>query len=524
MEIDKLEDIRRNGKYYTPKTLAEFLVKPLIRSTTRSVLDPAYGDGALLLAVDKVSHEKGFHPFVQLYGCDKAPVNGLLQMIPASQLVKENFFRYKPEKKFDLVLMNPPYVRHHFMSESAWSLYQKTTTEILQLNSYSDLWAYFLIKATQHLKKSGNIGAILPWAFLQAEYAQNIRVWLANNFGRIKVLALGSNYFDAASERVLLLWLENYGERVEEISYGYSYQIEHEINYYKINKESWEAPAVVVSEKNDIEAILQTYTNSYGFVRFNSLANVRIGVVTGADEFFIVNKNNADELDLPDECLIPILKSFREFEGSNMNGRTLTNMLLLFSKSNSREVQRYLRAGRKKGFHRRSHSVRRKPWYCVNPGEKPDAFFPYRCSHTPYLMINNRNIQCTNSIHRIYFDETVSESQIKWIQLTLLSVPGQLSLEANSRVYGEGVLKIEPRSLSNAIVHKGKGRLSAKDYKHVSKLLATNQKEEAVKLATEIVNDILEIPLDLSDSARIVLAELKNRRLHNGDSISCSSA
>jgi len=517
MGTNRLEDIRRNGKYYTPETLAEFLVKPLVRRTTQSIFDPAYGDGALLLAADKVSREEGFHPFVQLYGCDKAPVNSLLQKISASQLVKENFFRYTPEKKFDLVLMNPPYVRHHLMSESAWSLYQKATREILQLNSYSDLWAYFLIKATQHLKKSASIGAILPWSFLQAEYAQSVRVWLAGNFGRIKVLALGSNYFDAASERVLLLWLENYGTSVEEIRYGYSYQIDHEVNYFQIDKRAWEAPAVVVSSKSNIESILQTYINNYGFARFNNFADVKIGVVTGADDFFILDKTKAKALAFPDKYLIPILKSSREFAGPIMNGSIPSNMLLSFSKNNSEYIRRYIRAGSRKGYNLRSHSKRRTPWYCVNPGETPNAFFPYRCSHSPYLMLNTHKVQSTNSIHRIYFSESLSENQIRWIQMTLLSAPGQLSLEAYSRVYGEGVLKIEPSSLGNAIAHKGDGKFPNRVYQQITDLLASNQREKAVEIVTKIIADILGVPASLSQDTSILLSELKNRRLNNLD-------
>ncbi|MGI0011527.1 MAG: N-6 DNA methylase, partial [Nitrosopumilaceae archaeon] len=517
MEIKKLDDIRRNGKYYTPESLAEFLARPLIRDTTESVFDPAYGDGALLLAADKIAQEQKACSFIEVYGCDKAPVNGLLQKIPASQLVKENFFRYKPDKKFDIILMNPPYVRHHLMSESAWSLYQKATNPILQLNSYSDLWAYFLIKATRHLKKIGSIGAILPWSFLQAEYAQNVRVWLAGNFGRIKVLALGSNYFDTASERVLLLWLENYGTTVEEIRYGYSYQIDHEINYFKINKRAWEAQAVVVSAKSNVESIVQTYINKYGFEKFNNFADVKIGIVTGADDFFILDKIKANSLALPNKCLIPILKSSRELAGPSMNGSIPSNMLLSFSKNNSEETQRYIRAGSKKGYNHRSHSKRRTPWYYVNPGETPNAFFPYRCSHSPYLMLNTHKVQSTNSIHRIYFDKRLSENQIRWIQMTLLSAPGQLSLEANSRVYGEGVLKIEPSSLGNAIAHKGDGKFPDRVYQQITVLLVSNQKEKAVEIATKTIADILGVSTSLSQNTSLLLSELKNRRLNNLD-------
>lgn len=513
MGIEKLENIRRNGKYYTPELLAECLAKPLIRETTKFVFDPAYGDGALLLAADRIAQKQPINSFIELYGCDKAPVNGLLQKIPASQLVKENFFRYKPEKKFDVILMNPPYVRHHLMSESAWSLYQKATNKILQLNSYSDLWAYFLIKATQHLKKSGSIGAILPWSFLQAEYAQMVRVWLANNFGRIKVLALGASYFDAASERVLLLWLEDYGTSAKEIRYGYSYQIDPKIGYFSIDKKAWEAQAVAVSSKESVESILQTYIDKHSFARLRSFAEVKIGVVTGADEYFIVRQEQVNELNLPVKYLVPILKSSREFNGLIMNGIFHPHRLLVFHPSIIGKVHHYVRIGKKMGYDQRSHSRRRNPWFFVDPGAPPDAFFPCRCSHTPYFVVNNHKVQCTNSIHRIYFYNRLSEEQMKWLQITSLSVPGQLSIEAYSKVYGEGVLKIEPKSLKEAIVHISERRIPQKIYTQILNLIRSNQRKEAVEVATRFVDSVLEIPKELSNNARLILSELQARRI-----------
>ncbi len=102
--------------------------------------------------------------------------------------------------------------------------------------------------------------------------------------------------------------------------------------------------------------------------------------------------------------------------------------------------------------------------------------------------------------------------------MTLLSAPGQLSLEAYSRVYGEGVLKIEPSSLGNAIVHKGDGKFPNRVYQQVTDLLASNLKEKAVEIATKAVVDILGLPTSLAQNTSILLSELKNRRLNNLDS------
>ena len=46
--------IKKNGIYYTPSNLAEFLAKPLLNDKNIKILDPAYGEGALLLAAEKI--------------------------------------------------------------------------------------------------------------------------------------------------------------------------------------------------------------------------------------------------------------------------------------------------------------------------------------------------------------------------------------------------------------------------------------------------------------------------------------
>ncbi len=154
---------------------------------------------------------------------------------------------------------------------------------------------------------------------------------------------------------------------------------------------------------------------------------------------------------------------------------------------------------------------RREPWYTVKVGNIPDAFFPYRVSLIPYLVLNSGNIQCTNSIHRIFFKKIVP-TQKKWIQVSLLSVPGQLSIEANSKVYGAGVLKIEPSSLKKAICYSSKDRSITGVYNQISKLLQANNRKEAMRVATDFIDKALGIDRELSIQAEAVYEELLSNR------------
>jgi type I restriction-modification system DNA methylase subunit len=79
---------RKHGIYYTPSVLADYLAAPLITDAGVKILDPAYGEGALLLAAERQYHRKFPNSSLHLFGCDIKPVNGLLRHLPEANLKK----------------------------------------------------------------------------------------------------------------------------------------------------------------------------------------------------------------------------------------------------------------------------------------------------------------------------------------------------------------------------------------------------------------------------------------------------
>ena len=506
--------VRHNGVYYTPIKLALFLARPLITQKNLTVFDPAYGEGALLLAAEQIFNKRGYSPsyVIELYGCDKIPKNSFLTHLPGHHLLKLDFFKYPLDKKFDVILMNPPYVRHHIMSDRRIRSYKKIVDEIYSVKPTSDLWVYFLVKAVNHVKEGGSLGAILPWSFLQAEYARDIRKWLAGKFAKIQVLALGSRYFDKAQERTMLVWLEGFGQSARSIKISFSPNLQEDLIYRDLKSDFWESEEVLYSATHDIDMIIGRYIEDHNFKRFQEFANIKIGAVTGADDFFIVDVDEAKKRGFLSGHLIPIYTSARELSGLSLNGAETLKRLLVLSRKHYDHYKNYIRKGVKEKYHLRSHALRRKPWYSVISGQTPDAFFPYRAANIPYLVFNDRGAQCTNSIHRIYFKK-LSHEKRKWIQISLLSVPGQLSIEAYSKTYGSGILKVEPKSLKRALVSVGNGEKIGPTYDEISRLISQNKRAQAMKVATNFIDEKLGIRSELSNAAYAALLELQGRRM-----------
>lgn len=517
MENKVISPHRKNGVYYTPSLLARTLVEPLITNTNLKIIDPAYGDGALILASEQVLREKHrSNKRRNLFGCDLSPLSDRTQHLLASNLVKCDFFDYEGKDQFDVVLMNPPYVRHHYLNKDKVGHYQKVIENVFPLKRTSDLWAYFIVKATVHLKNNGSIGAILPWSFLHADYAVELRKWLTSLFREIKVLALGSNQFNDAKERVVLLWMKGYGDSNKGLFMGTAVNSNDYVNYHTISKEYFNRKRVNISFSNDALEVVEKYKTKYGFNDFGEYADISIGVVTGADGFFIKYSDELDGMKIDDNDLMPIFTNSAQLCGFSVNGNVPDEKLILMTENNASKFNDYIESGESEQYHLRAHSQRREPWYEVKAGNIPSAFFPYRVSLIPYLVLNSNNVQSTNSIHRIYFKNIMSTEK-KWIQVSLLSVPGQLSIEANSRVYGSGVLKIEPSSLRKAICYSSKNRSIDGTYNQISKLLQANNRREAMRVATDFIEESLGITKRLSIQAKTVYEELlssrKNKKL-----------
>lgn len=504
----------KNGIYYTPTPLARMLADQIIQRSDIAILDPACGNGALLWAAASKCRQlnDGLRDRPSLYGCDKFNPVALSREGRRINFTKTNFFKYTPKRKFDLILMNPPFLASGRMAKTTRSSLHTRFGRICDIPSTADIWAYFLIKSAGHLAKGGAIGAILPWPFLQAEYACNLRKWVSQHFGLVKTLVLSGDHFTHTTKRVLLLWLQKYGQKAESVRIGFSHATnqKHTFRHMSINK--WASRGPILSDGNGVDEILAAFAASHGFCEFEDIADVRIGIVTGADGFFILPADKARSNGFHQKNLIPILTSGRNLSGLAMKDSQAAKLLLKLPRSPSRRYAKYIREGKKAGFDQRSHSKRRDPWYAVALGETPDAFFHYRVSRVPFLVRNEGKLQCTNSVHRVYFNGLTKNEQ-KWIQVSLLAVPGQLSLETSSKTYGNGVLKVEPSSLKRALVYRSKEKIPKDSYAAIAGLIAQRKKQEAAMVATKLIARVAKIPPRLIKRSTEALRDLQSRRL-----------
>ncbi|MCF8371627.1 MAG: N-6 DNA methylase [Bacteroidales bacterium] len=503
---------KKNGIYYTPPALADYLVKPFENIMGEKILDPSYGEGSLLLAAGRILKNIYRIYETHLFGCDTQPVNGLLRHLPKANLREIDFFDFPSDNMFQTILMNPPYIRHSIQDLSKIYKYRINYPQLKILNKKADLWAFFLVKAVSHLYVGGNIGAILPWAFLQADYAKPLRKWLSEIFLEINVVALNSKYFEKADERVVILWLKGYGSKCISIKTASSKSIESTIIFTKLSFQNWISDRVSYFGVNNIDKVLKRCKSEFGFTELSDHAEVKIGIVTGAVDYFIMTKQKAMEIGFKRNQLVPILTRPNEFTNYIKTGKKELKFLISLNVNDHLNHKNYIERGIENNIHLRAHSVLREHWYIVKLNEVPDAFFQYRIKKTPFLLPNHDKVQSTNSIHRVYFRD-VTEIEKKWIIVSILSIPSQLSVETNSKTYGRGILKIEPKSLKNTLVIRRNDPIIISIYEKIIALLSVDKKEDAMELASEFISKEIGIPEDLMRLAKEELSKFQALRL-----------
>lgn len=491
-----------NGIHYTPAHVAVELARGISEyldfSSPLSILDPACGDGALLRAsMDELG---GLHSF---YGCDLFPPNPS-RWVGQMNFNQGDFFKTDYEDFFDAVVTNPPYIQFGRLDSRYRDELHKRFSKDIPLSGTADLWVYFLLKSISHLRKGGVIAAVIPWSFLEADFSHTVRKLFSAHFRNIRVLVLRDRHFSTTEKRVLLLWMSGYGQPAEKIDIGFSERVDDEHTFQPITRDEWANNGLITGVDIDSKLVIKRCRFN-GWVELGSLAKIGIGVVTGANDFFIRSAGSHDF------CSTPILTSVNDLQALEVSKTPPKELLFLDPKEPS--DLSYIQQGFMQEIHKRSHCKRRgEKWYEVNAEVTPDAFFTYRVSSTPYLALNPNGYNCTNALHKVSFVIPMSANQRKWIALFLLSDISQLSLELNGRHYGNGVLKIEPSALKKALVELPSRRISVIRFNKISDLISAGRKEEAAAEATAYCREVSSLPKRVWNQAHVALQKIRARR------------
>lgn len=513
-----LEDRRKIGAFYTPEPLSQILSDWAIQSSLDFVLEPSFGGcGFLQCAQDRLVELGCGEPRKHIYGCDIDPVafDYLADVFHApvdlSRFSQTDFLEVSPGGEwpdtFSVVLANPPYIPYQELGTERRQTLSSTKWLIEGVAGRASLWAYFLTHSLSFLAKDGRMAWVLPGAFLQADYAKPIRKYLAGAFSRVAAILIRERIFldVGADEETIILLADGYQAPASgHIELG---QVETLDALRQLIKD-WDGGNWVGKKSNIRPASLNlSPAESDVLVRLESLpdckslgdvASVQIGLVTGANEFFVLGNDGLKDAGLREEDCTPILAKFIAAPGVSF---ALTDHLSFLAgggrgylvnsdgQCGNGRIQAYLDTFPLKRRADTSTFKKRKIWSNPDDGRVPDAFFPVMHHWGPRLVLNPYAFTNTNTIHRVYFLDSVADASRKLIAISLLTSFSQLSAELVGRRYGSGVLKHEPREAEKIrfLLPKVGPTAIEKAFNAIDHDLRTGKRENAMKRADKLV-------------------------------------
>jgi adenine-specific DNA methylase len=473
---------KRRGVYYTPQEMTEVLCGWAIRSRSDAVLEPSFGGcGFVAASIKRLKSLNARQP--KIFGCDidKTAFRHLAKTIGRKssphQFIKADFLTVSPdnfsEKAFDVVLGNPPYVSYHNMfgkQRNAAAAAMKSGELILPKTA--SLWAHFVAHSLRFLRVQGRMAWLLPSSLLYSEYARILLRHAEKEFRRVVVISIGERLFlsRGTEERTEVLLCDGWkcGPAKGGVEIGYAQSLgEMRTLATRLTEESWNGVPLngrtgYAFMGTEGRTLFEKIAAGSDILRLRDLAQVAIGIVTGANSFFIINRSIAKSENLSPRCLRPILSKFGIAKGLKLTDSDLQSaadddqrcMLLNTAKKAivTGRAGKYLSKFPAALRGQNATFKKRKYWHHPDDDRAPDAFFPYMNHLGPRLLLNGTDATCTNTIHRVFFKEIIETKQRRLAAISILSTFSQLSAEIEGRSYGSGVLKYEPSEASSVML------------------------------------------------------------------------
>ena len=508
----------RLGQYATPNSLAIKILdysKFLLPANEKiRFLDPAIGTGSFYSAllksfpIDQIESAVG-------YEIDQNYAEIALQLW-ANTPLKLNIADFtevspseKEELRFNLLICNPPYVRHHHLSLEKKKFLKELGIKAagIQLSGLAGLYCYFLLAAHRWMSQDGLACWLIPSEFMDVNYGEQIKDYLLNQVTLIRVhrFAPDDLQFDGVLVSTSVIWFKNTkpnhghfsvhfpaGDRREtatlveftsggSISEPFFSKAVSSKSLRKIPK--WNRTFISDAQKiqtcgMQAPALVPESNSGTGSakseVKLSDLFEIKRGVATGANNFFILTPEQISQLSIPSELVMPILPSPRYLPGDEVFAdeqgipSSQPKLFLLTCRLQPEELRisypsvwEYLQQGIEAGIPNRYLCKHRSLWY-LQETRYPT---PFLCTYMgryqskngkPFRFILNHSKAIAPNVYLMMYPKqnlatllAVKPKLLKSVWKVLNSISMQ-SLIYEGRVYGDGLYKLEPRELANA--------------------------------------------------------------------------
>ena len=443
--IENASSEKLRGGYYTPKKIADFILKWGLRDLLYTdILEPSCGDGAFLKALKTMGccfHSLTAVEYNQVEA-EKAMQVGIGDVVNADF----HAFCRDTEKRFNLIVGNPPFIRYQYYDEEqqqiAADLFKKAG---LKFSKLTNAWVTFVIGCSLLLQERGRIGFVVPAELLQVGYALQLREYLSNFYNKINIISFKKLVFEGIQQEVVLLLCEKDGSSNHFIDH---LELKDADELATLDVSTLGCHSKTIDFRSDKwtfyflsqkEIDLLEYVRKYNMPTISDFADVEVGITTGANGYFTVPQSVVRSYQMEQYAYPMVGRSvqvssciFTKQDWKNNQTNDAKSNLLIFPPKAREEANEGTR-----------NYILNGEILEINKGYKTRIrdYWVRRNNLFPKLVLNKAKAYTTDTMHRVFIHPNVNE--LAFVASFYNSVSLAFS-EILGRSYGGGVLELMP--------------------------------------------------------------------------------
>lgn len=444
---------RTDGAVYTPQPIVRSMMTWLAsQGEPARIVDPGAGSGRFILAAGEA------FPKAQLVAVEMDPLAALMLRANLSVRgwMRRSTVLVKDYRKVRLprcagttaFIGNPPYVRHHDITEDWKAWYASRFADFgIKASALAGLHLHFFLQ-TRLLAKKGDIGAFITSAeWMDVNYGSALRRLLLEELGGIALHVLEPTVeaFPGTATTAAITCFR-VGESAEPV------RVRSVVTLARLNglTKGTDVPREQLQAAPRWSIIVRpSQPGAAGDIELGELFRVHRGQVTGANDIWIAGDHAKG---LPDRIKLPAVTKAKDLiqAGAHLqSAEVLRRVIDLptelddFTKEERRAIKTFLSWAKAQGADQSYIAQHRKAWWSVGLKAPAPILCTYMARRPPQFTLNACDARHINIAHGLYpreqLDADTLANLVSWLNKNVNT--------ENGRTYAGGLTKFEPKEI-----------------------------------------------------------------------------